>query len=543
MKSVTVMITAFLSGAAGLGYELVWCRMFALGIGSETPSVLAVLAAFFGGSALGAWILDKKISESRLPARWYAALEAVICFWALVLALFLPRISQTTAVLIGVSPSPLRQWFLSFAVPFFCLLPATFAMGATLVAVERILSSLRAAVAVAMAYSVNTAGAVAGAAAATFILFPALGFSRVLLVFAGGSALCAGAGLYLRSGTIVEPQTREGTSHPLHQGNRRQVFIALFITGLLGVGYEVLMVRALSQVLENTAYSFTSVLIVYLLGTAFGAWLRERRQVVPDNFNVLLLLSVAALSGTLLLRLTRLVYYLAGNAAHGSQTAMVGVELLVACIALFLPAVAMGFAFAHLSTQVRGPAGGFGRATAVNTAGGTVAPVLFGVVLLPAIGLKAVLAGCACAYCAVLFIPGLYAMNLRRAAVLAGSVVLLAVTGFFLTPGTTLYTVMSSSERILASVDGAMATCTVVEDPRGGRHLLLNSRFSEGGTTSLLADGREAAIPILLHPAPRKALFLGVGAGMTLAVLMKPFAVGWDGQAALWPRRAKQLKS
>jgi hypothetical protein len=40
------MVAAILSGATGLGYELVWCRMFASGLGAETPAVLAALAAF-----------------------------------------------------------------------------------------------------------------------------------------------------------------------------------------------------------------------------------------------------------------------------------------------------------------------------------------------------------------------------------------------------------------------------------------------------------------------------------------------------------------
>jgi spermidine synthase len=46
---------AFLSGIAGLGYELVWTRMLALGLGHELPAVLAVLTAFFLGLAAGGW--------------------------------------------------------------------------------------------------------------------------------------------------------------------------------------------------------------------------------------------------------------------------------------------------------------------------------------------------------------------------------------------------------------------------------------------------------------------------------------------------------
>ena len=49
-----VLLTVFAwSGAAGLGYQAVWVRGFTAGLGSETPAVLAVLAAVMAGLGLG----------------------------------------------------------------------------------------------------------------------------------------------------------------------------------------------------------------------------------------------------------------------------------------------------------------------------------------------------------------------------------------------------------------------------------------------------------------------------------------------------------
>jgi spermidine synthase len=39
----------------------------------------------------------------------------------------------------------------------------------------------------------------------------------------------------------------------------------------LGIGYQVLVVRVLAQVLDNTIYTYALVLLVYLAGTALGA--------------------------------------------------------------------------------------------------------------------------------------------------------------------------------------------------------------------------------------------------------------------------------
>ena len=41
------------SGFAGLGYQIVWTRQAALWLGHESAAVLAVVAAFFGGLAVG----------------------------------------------------------------------------------------------------------------------------------------------------------------------------------------------------------------------------------------------------------------------------------------------------------------------------------------------------------------------------------------------------------------------------------------------------------------------------------------------------------
>jgi spermidine synthase len=131
---------ATLSGAAGLGYEMVWTRSFTTALGHELTSVLAVLSAFFIGMALGAWALHGRLSRSTYPAKWYAFFEAIIGIWALLLAYYLPTISAMAVTLLGDDPSPQRQWLIAFAVPAFSLLPATLAMGATLPALERWMS-------------------------------------------------------------------------------------------------------------------------------------------------------------------------------------------------------------------------------------------------------------------------------------------------------------------------------------------------------------------------------------------------------------------
>jgi spermidine synthase len=156
----------------------------------------------------------------------------------------------------------------AFLVPFFLLLPG--AMGVTLPAAERLFSRLRQdGWSVGGLYAANTLGAVAGTLLTTFVVAPALGFTATLYSLAAVNLLCG-------VGTLAGPARQEAGRPPVNLALAdvplpASLIPVLFFTGLLGIGYEVLVMRVLSQVLENTIYSFAGVLSVYLFGTAAGA--------------------------------------------------------------------------------------------------------------------------------------------------------------------------------------------------------------------------------------------------------------------------------
>src|SRR5205807_9166048 len=63
-------------------------------------------------------------------------------------------------------------------------------------------------------------------------------------------------------------------------------------------------------------------------------------------------------------------------------------EMAVAAAVMFLPTIFMGATFSHLAQTARRNDGGVGRAAALNTFGGALAPALFSVLLLPLVGSK-----------------------------------------------------------------------------------------------------------------------------------------------------------
>jgi spermidine synthase len=219
-----------LSGFAGLGYEIVWTRMLSASLGHEIIAVLAVVAAFFGGLALGSWTLDRPLSVAKKPGYWYAGMEIAIGLWALSLSFGFPWANRLAIDLMGIDPGPGRHWAVALLFPFILLLPATFAMGGTLPAMERLLSRLQGGGrTVGGLYAANTFGAVAGTLAATFWITPALGFQSTQLILAGVNFICAG-GMFLDGMLIPNSPQRAVFTDP-DQPESLRIHISLFATG------------------------------------------------------------------------------------------------------------------------------------------------------------------------------------------------------------------------------------------------------------------------------------------------------------------------
>src|SRR4051812_25813728 len=89
-RYLLLVLLFFCSGTAGLGYQIVWAKLFAAGIGHEFPSVLAVVTAFMGGMAAGAWVIHLAGLRSQISARLYGWLELVIAFWGAATVFLIP---------------------------------------------------------------------------------------------------------------------------------------------------------------------------------------------------------------------------------------------------------------------------------------------------------------------------------------------------------------------------------------------------------------------------------------------------------------------
>ena len=129
--------------------------------------------------------------------------------------------------------------------------------------------------------------------------------------------------------------------------------------------------------------------------------------------------------------------------------------------------------------------GGLGRALGLNTLGSALAPVLFGLVCLPALGAKATLIILAAGY-VVLALPRLSARRWAAVVPLALAAVLLFI------PGPLRLVDLPPGGKIVAHREGVMAAVTVVQNGRE-RFLKVNNHFVMGGTASYFSDARQLA--------------------------------------------------
>ena len=533
-----LMVAFTLSGAAALGYELLWTQLLGLALGHETLGVLGVLAGFFGGMAAGAAVLHPRAKTSENPARLFVRLELVAAGYALISPWLLHALATAIPPMLGPAAgdndSPLAL-AIAIGVSALTLLPATFCMGATLPALvearRRALQGEPDGRGVGRLYAANALGATTGVLLTTYVILPQLGSGLGAAVLAVVGA--ASAGIAWRWSThhphapvpedAVLAVDASGDPDPEVAKEPWLLMLVLAGTGVCGVGLEVVGVQVLSQTLENTIYTFAHTLAVYLLGTSVGAFAYARwvKPAVAGR-------PATVLAGLLLLQaLTVLLASFALSAAPGimqslaptdaTWTAHLRAELVVATLVFALPTVVMGATFSHV-VGLLAPAG-IGRAYAVNTLGSAVAPLLFALWVVPSQGYRDGLFVVLYGY---LLVFGVFTWYRRFTAKQQLVAILGVVALTFAAPADLVLVEPEEGWTVLSQEETMMGLVIVSEQesPQPGskaplRRLQVGQEFRMGGARAF-GERRMGHIPLLLHPEPKRALFLGVGTGATL---------------------------
>lgn len=513
----------FASGTAALAWEALFQLRAALAIGVSAFGTALTLAATMGGMTVGALVMGRWL-EGRRTAPWraYAVLELVVGLVGLVVVVFgfgvLERLDGTLFHGASTSTSAMAMLVQSLGL-FLVMAVPTAAMGATIPVFAR--AARASGTSLGRLYAINTLGAAFGTLALGFVLVPRLGveLGAVTLTIVN---LVVALVAWVTGGDPVEdagesaPAKTPASSEPTAL---RGALVVVGVTGLVAFGLEVAWFRALRASFRSTTDAFATMLVAVLVALALGAraatWLRARRRTLDE---VLGAAGIAILFATPIVERADVL----GAWPFESATSMVLARLVASLVVLGPPMALLGVCLPWILDAQSSP-----RTTSIvyatNTLGAIVGAIATAWLVLPALGVARAswLFGVVLVALAIVRMRRLEGGMARPAIV--GGVALVTAIAFESGVGRTrvLGNFTTKLTRIVAFEEGVDATIAVVDTQANERMLFIDGFVAtkEGAAAHYMRwMGR---LPMLVHPAPKRALVICFGTGQTANALRR----------------------
>jgi spermidine synthase len=280
--TIGIYLFIFLTGAAGLIYEVTWQKYLGRLLGSDSVATAIILATFLGGLSIGYYVCGKLTIKIKRHFVGYAFLEAIIGVWCLLFPYLFKMLDFLT-----------KHW--SFSPPgliiiqgIFCSVllmgVPTICMGGTIPFLTRGISRniTEATRVLAMVYAINTAGAFLGTLLAGFYLIPNLGLPTTMVKT---SFLNLGAFLFFlilpkileqveipqESKEYIEKIMPE-TSSEIRRFPPLLLYSIALLSGFYAMSLENSLIRITNLSLGSSSYSFTIIVSVFILSIAVGSF-------------------------------------------------------------------------------------------------------------------------------------------------------------------------------------------------------------------------------------------------------------------------------
>jgi len=538
-----IYILLFLSGFAGLVYQVLWMKQLGLLFGSSAHAAAATLACLFAGFSIGSWFWGRRASRTPHALRLYAALQLGIAITAVCYFAILQIYYQIYPFLYQQIHSRPLLLIVKFLLTLLLIFPPAFCMGGTLPAIGQYLISKRNVfgATAARVYAINTLGAALGAFLAGFHLPIWLGFRLTFLSAMILSAIVACLAFWLarRAQHIPTdqplPPVRESdtTARPhtaAANRNRWAILPLCFLSGFGFLALEVLWTRMFGQVLENSVYTYATILVIVLICLAAGAGISSllaRLETSP----YLLLTALTLMAGTaimatpfILMRLTDNLQVISFRGSWGAYVSLIfGYGFLTLGPAALLTGTIFPLLMKAEERYAASPGNSLGRMGAVDTAGSILGALLCGFALLEWLGMWRTMQLLAVLYLATsLLLP--FAWN-RRGILLKAASALVILLAFTSLDPTNLPIIsidpLRGPEEILQIWEGRDCTVAVTSD-RHGLAIKINSHYGLGSTGSYSQSRMQNDIPLFAYPGTQSIFFLGMGTGITAGGALDP---------------------
>ncbi len=535
----------FLSGFAALAFEALWFYQAGLGLGNSIWASSVVLAAFMGGLGIGNALVARHGDRLRHPLRLYAALELSIAASGFGLVALLPAIAPFLVV--ALRPFLEAAWSLNglrLAVSFGLLLIPAVAMGSTL---PLLVSALyrrdpRFGTALGRLYGWNTLGGMFGAVVGDALLIGWWGIYGA----AGAAAACNVCASALALFLARRGERRSAPAPPVAAAARATalslragtLLCAAFLAGAALLALEVVWFRLLLLIVTGTSTAFAVMLAVVLAGIGLGGLLASR-WLARDGAAARWLPALAAFAGVL----CTAVYAAFGLLPRSFEwrSAIDWSETLEVAFPLMFPvSLLSGVLFTligeALHRELSGETRAAGLLTLANTIGAMSGSLLAGFALLPRLGVESSIRLLTASYGLIALVVLLGAERRKGSgpalsiANYAFSCALLAALAFFPSGLMQERYIGYPIARFLPQWtpvegrEGLTETIVYLREEAFGEpvaHRMLTNSHSMSST--LTRDARYMKLfvywPVAVHPAPRSALLIGYGVGITAKAL------------------------
>jgi spermidine synthase len=550
----------FLSGAAGLVYQVAWAKALGLIFGHTVYAAAVVLAVFMGGLAAGSVYLGRWAESRAQPIALYARIEFLIAATG---ALSLAGLAAVRLLYVMLYPTVLGLKPVLFGLRFFgvtvVLFIPTFLMGGTLPILVRSLTSNSAelGVRVSQLYWLNTFGAFVGTLISGFILLPSWGLQATIACAVAVNTLAGLVALWVANEPHIVPSSKRLPAKPTSsshgpQGTFPRLLLILFaVVGFTAFAYEVAWTRLLATTIGSSTYAFTLILASFLLGIVMGSLLfhhffaKSRAVSIATFSRIQIAIGIAALCSLgFFYRIVTVVPALL-QSTDRTFSGLVLTQFVASALAVLPVAIAFGFNFPMVVVLIsrcdenRTGSVIVGQAYAANTAGAIVGSVVTGFLLVPWLGSFRVIATVA----AVNFLLALI-LDLRlsesRIMPLArdfACVLLAAFVGFSaffnhqsilslsavlygnLHQGRLTFGEIAATTDLVFAKDGVNDSIAVVRTD-ANVSLRINGKVdaSTGDSRTQLLLGHLGSA---FHTAPRRVLVIGFGGGMTVSAVAR----------------------
>lgn len=557
----------FVSGVAGLIYEVVYAKALAVTFGSSSLASYTVLTTYMGGMAVGAWLGGIVTDKLLNPLRAYGVCELLIGIYA-VLTPVLFTVIQNVYVNFSLDTPPDAGWLtlLRVGLGVVCLGFPTVLMGATMPLMFKYLRELGVSSqsAIAPLYGANVIGAAVGAVIAGYLVLPAVGRDGGTYVAAVLSLLVALFAFNQGKKFALQPTKNRlvadiplpcvSAGHPLiipsvDASLGISALVILFVGGAVTLGLEVNFMHLLAVVAGNSVYAFGLMLATFLAGLGFGSHIGERLMQRFSRIDIVAWAQcgVAFSIGVTAQTWDNIPAYFSSFSIYPVQLNFAGretVRAMVCATAMFPSAFFIGMNYPAAMSLAsdwlapRGGARGFGLSSGINTLGNITGVVLVGFWLLPTEGSR----DSTFALAITSFVLGAWSLliskqvykstrvwwgqvSLRWVPLAIVCPVLFAFPSQWnhddLATGSNVYFSSQNWGKVIdyaESVEGGITS--VAKNSTGVLTLLTNGKFQGNDSVDgeMVAQESFALFPLLHTSARNAALVIGYGTGMTTRV-------------------------